>query len=376
MILASLFDVGLDEQAFVQELSKLAIGKIDIEVRDVVRSGIRAKAFAFKHAETAERRSYGDIVALIGKSSLSAWVKEKSVAAFDLLGEAEARVHGMAKEDIHFHEVGSMDSIVDVVGAFAGIERLGLERIVCSPLALGSGSVRCEHGVLPVPAPATLEIAKGLPARGWGITGELTTPTGAAILRTCASGFGPVPHMEVTRVGYGAGTRTLDEIPNVLRLLVGEERAAQYDRVTLIETNIDDMNPEFFSHLFDDLFAKGALDVWVESIIMKKSRPGFLLGVLSESRNTPAIIECILSETTTSGLRMREVDRVKVPREVVEVETKFGRVRVKVFNLGSSKRCAPEYEDCLKLARDLGTNISEVIEEARHAFRRNQNGPA
>jgi uncharacterized protein (TIGR00299 family) protein len=236
--------------------------------------------------------------------------------------------------------------------------------------------VRCEHGVLPVPAPATLEIAKGLPARGWQVTGELTTPTGVAILRTCASGFGPVPHMEVTDVGYGAGTRLLEEIPNVLRLIVGNEQAFESDRVTLIETNIDDMNPEFFSHIFDDLFTCGALDVWVESIIMKKGRPGFLLGVLCDSRNASRIVETVLSETTTAGVRMCEVDRVKIPREILEVETRFGKIRVKVFNLGSRKRCAPEYEDCLRFARDLGVDITEVVEEAKHAFRRNHTDPA
>jgi uncharacterized protein (TIGR00299 family) protein len=376
MILASLFDVGLSETDLADDLAVLGIKRIDIEVADVMRNGIRAKSFSFGPEEDPPQRTYKDIVTMIESSGLSARVKQKSIAAFDVLGDAEGRIHGIAKQDIHFHEVGSLDSIVDIVGSFAAIERLGLERIVSSPLALGSGSVRCEHGLLPVPAPATLDIARGLPVRGWAVPGELTTPTGAAILRTAASDFGPVPHMSVARVGYGAGKRVLEEIPNVLRLIVGEERALESDRVTLIETNIDDMNPEFFTHIFDDLFAQGALDVWVQTILMKKGRPGFLLSVLGDGSQVARLVDCILSGTTTSGVRLRELDRVKLPRQMVEVETRFGKVRVKVFDLGTSKRGAPEYEDCLRISREQGIAISDVIEEARNAYRQSRGDPA
>jgi hypothetical protein len=271
---------------------------------------------------------------------------------------------------VHFHEVGALDSIVDVVGAFSAIQCLGLGCMFASPLALGSGYVDCEHGRIPVPAPATLEIARGIPVRSWQVTGELTTPTGAAILRACASEFGPIPGMTVAEIGYGAGSRDFKEIPNVMRLVVGESADYDLDRVTQIETNIDDMNPEFFTHIYSDILSLGALDVWVEHIMMKKGRPGFLLRVLADRQFVPAISEYILAETTTAGVRLLEVDRWKLPRETVEITTKFGTVTAKVFDLGPRKRCAPEYEDCVRLAKSTGVSVSEVIEEAKNAFRR------
>jgi uncharacterized protein (TIGR00299 family) protein len=368
MILASLFDVGLAEAALTESISRLGIEGIKVTVKDVMRKGIRAKSFGFSHDAETPSLTHREIRAMIEGSTLSAWVKEKSLAAFDLLAEAEALIHGVAKQDVHFHEVGSLDSIVDIVGSFTGLESLGIERITCSPLALGSGFVDCEHGRIPVPAPATLEIARGIPVRGWKIEGELTTPTGAAILRTGASVFGPVPHMEVGGIGYGAGSRELGEIPNVLRFVVGEVTDHEFDSITKIETNIDDMNPQFFSHIFDDLFAVGALDVWVENILMKKGRPGFLLCVLCENHMVSRLAGYILAATTTAGLRLSVVDRLKLARETVEVETGLGKVRVKVFDLGAEKRCAPEYEDCLQIARSKGVHIAKVIEEARNAF--------
>jgi uncharacterized protein (DUF111 family) len=211
---------------------------------------------------------------------------------------------------------------------------------------------------------------RGLPVRSWKIDGELTTPTGAAILRTCASRFGPIPRMTVEQVGYGAGSREIDETPNIIRLIVGETTAHGFDRVVQIETNIDDMNPEFFTHIYTDLFSLGALDVWVEHIVMKKGRPAFLLRVLADSERVPAVSDYILAETTTGGVRLLEMDRLKLPREIVEIATSFGPVKAKIFDLGTRKRCAPEYEDCLRIAKSKGIGISEVIEEAKNAFQR------
>jgi uncharacterized protein (TIGR00299 family) protein len=370
MILACLFDLGFETSDLLEGVAGLGLEGVEIGLDDVIRRSVRAKAVTVEVRGDQPLRTHRDIVEMIDAGSLPVAVKESSKKTFDILAEAEGRVHGIRKEDVHFHEVGAVDSLVDVVGAFIGLERLEIEDVIASPLALGTGSVECQHGTLPVPAPATVEIAKGLPVRGWQVPGELTTPTGAAILKARASAFGPVPQMKVVGVGYGAGSRDLEQMPNVMRLIVGETEAVILDRVTLVETNIDDMNPEYFSHLYDDLFSIGALDVWVTQVIMKKGRPGFVMSVLAERPDVPALVKAVLSGTTTSGVRLAEVDRFKLDRSVAEVETGFGKVKVKVFTLDSMKRCAPEYEDCLRVSRARGVSIDEVIEDARNAFRR------
>ena len=370
MIMASLFDVGLPESALAESLSKLGIDDIDIRTEDVMRKGVRARSFEFASPAEPKHRTFGEIASLIESSDLSGPVKTRSLTTFTLIADAESRIHGVSRDDVHFHEVGALDSIVDIVGAFAGIEYLQLEPVYASPLTLGSGYVDCAHGRIPVPAPATLEIVRGLPVRSWKVDGELTTPTGAAILKTCVSRFGPIPRMTVESVGYGAGTKELEEIPNVIRLIVGETTVQHFDRVVQIETNIDDMNPEFFTHIYTDLFSLGALDVWVEHIVMKKGRPGFLLRVLADTERVPSVSDYILAETTTGGVRLLEVDRLKLPRRIVEIATKFGPVKAKIFDLESKQRCAPEYEDCLRIAKSKGIGVSEVIEEAKNAFQR------
>jgi uncharacterized protein (TIGR00299 family) protein len=377
MIVAALFDSGLDERALVEGLRALGLKGIEINITEVARHGIRAKSFGFKASGGPKTGTFEEIVAVLETSGLAAPVKSRAIRAFDFLAEAEGRIHGQPKAKVHFHEVGSLDSVVDVVAASIGLDALGIERVVSSPLALGMGLVRCEHGTLPSPAPATLEIARGLPVRGWAVEGELTTPTGAAILKASATAFGPIPEMTVAAVGYGAGTRDLEGLANVMRFVVGEAaglpggpgEGREVDRVTLIQTNIDDMNPQFFSHIFDDLFARGALDVWVGSLLAKKGRPGFLLSVLAESQRVPALVDLVLRETTTSGVRLQDVARVKLPRRIVEVGTRFGKIRAKVFAVERGERCAPEYEDCLQSARAHGATVSEVMEEARNAFR-------
>jgi uncharacterized protein (TIGR00299 family) protein len=368
MILASLFDLGFGQQDLLDGIRGLGVGGIDIQVKDVTRKGIRAKAFEFASSADPEPRPFGEIHSIIDRSGLSPMVRERSLRAFHILAEAESKVHGVGKTEVHFHEVGALDSIVDVVGSFIGMEKLGIDSVISSPLALGHGSIDCEHGTIPVPAPATLEIATGLPVRGWLLDGELTTPTGAAILKACATGFGEVPSMKLSAVGYGAGSRDLEKIPNIIRLLVGERSDYEADRVVLVETNIDDMNPQFFSHLYPELFATGALDVWTASILMKKGRLGFLLKVLAERQDVSAIVDFILGETTTSGVRLMEVERVKLPRDFREVETRYGKVKVKVFHVETAERCAPEYEDCLRIARVQGVSVSDVMEEAKNAF--------
>ena len=375
MILASLFDVGLERRTLERVLADLGLEGVSLEVKDVLKNGVRAKTFGFRSAagpRDKESGTFRAIAALIEASGLSPYVKTRAIRAFESLAEAEAKVHRTAKADVHFHEVGSLDSIVDVVGSVAGIEALGIERVLSSPFALGTGTIQCEHGTLPSPAPATLEIAKGLPVRGWALDGEMTTPTGAAILKACASGFGPVPEMVVSAVGYGAGSRDLEGMPNVLRLITGEsiesESPLDHDRVAIIETNIDDLNPQFFSHVMDDLFALGALDVWVDNILMKKGRPGFLLGVLAPREKVRALAEVVLTETTSSGVRISEVERLKLPRRSIEVETRFGKIKAKVFQTKSGERCAPEYDDCLRVSRATGRPVAEVMEDVRRGF--------
>ncbi len=374
MILGCLLDLGFERSDLLDGLAPLGLEGVEIDVKEVTRKVLRARALEIKVQGDQPQRTHRDIAGMIDRSDLPDTVRENSRRAFDILAGAESRVHGIPKEDVHFHEVGAVDSIVDVVGAFIGLEKLRIEDVVSSPLALGTGSVECQHGTLPLPAPATMEIARGLPVRGWHLSGEMTTPTGAAILKAAARAFGPVPEMTVLGIGYGAGSRDLTEIPNVMRLFVGERvvgetDAVGFDRVTLLETNIDDMNPEYFSHLYDDFFSAGALDVWVTPVLMKKGRPGFVLSVLADRPAVPALTKAVLSGTTTAGLRVTEVARCKLEREIIEVKTRFGEVKVKVFSLGSTKRCAPEYEDCLRISRARSVSIDDVIEDARNAFK-------
>jgi uncharacterized protein (TIGR00299 family) protein len=375
MILGCLFDLGFDKGDLERSIAGLGLKGVEIEASQVTRKVIRATGVEVRFSKDQPQRTHKEIDAMIDASDLSDTVKTNSRKAFDILADAESRVHGMPREKVHFHEVGAVDSIVDIVGAFVGLEKLGIEDVISSPLALGTGSVECQHGTLPLPAPATMEIAAGLPVRGLHLTGEMTTPTGAAILKAAASAFGPIPAMKVEAIGYGAGSRDLKEIPNVLRLVMGEQGAAGegggigFDRITLLETNIDDMNPEYFSHIYDDLFEAGALDVWVMPVLMKKGRPGFVLSVLADQAAVAALTQVILSETTTAGIRVTEIDRLKLEREIVEVETRFGKVKVKVFELGPGRRCAPEYEDCLRISREQSVSIDDVIEDARNAFK-------
>lgn len=369
MVCASLIDAGADVELLESELEKLGIGKVEILADEVMRKGIRARSFTYNCQAESSYRNYAEIKNLIETSGLGENVKDRTLAAFDLLAQAESRIHGVAVDDIHFHEIGSIDTIIDIVTAMVGLELLAIDEIVCSPLAMGMGRVECQHGILPSPAPATLEIARGLPLRGLPIDAELTTPTGIAIVKVCTKRFGEIPMMKPIAIGYGAGSRDFAEMPNVMRLIIGEKLNYQFDLVTLIETNIDDINPQIFPSLIDDLIRQGALDAWVSSVIMKHGRPGFCLSVLVEPQMVSKIASKIFSETTTSGVRFQHLDRIKLPRRMVEVETRFGRIKIKVFESDSGLKYAPEYKDCLEVARRLNLPVSEVIEEARHAFR-------
>jgi hypothetical protein len=287
------------------------------------------------------------------------------------LAEAEAAAHGVAVEKIHFHEVGALDAIADIVGAAWGIRRLGLEAIHVSAINLGSGFVKGAHGTMPVPAPGTAALLAGVPSYGSQIRAELTTPTGAAVLSTLAVGFGPMPHMTVERVGYGAGQRELAEQPNLLRLVVGTTVASYArDQVAVLEANIDDMNPQFFEPLLDRLFEAGALDASLAPLVMKKSRPGTLLTVLAEPADAERLASLILTHSTTFGVRVRTADRWKRPRDFVSANTSYGVVRVKRGWEGDRLAIlTPEYEDCRRLSLAAGVPVRVVYDEARAVAR-------
>jgi uncharacterized protein (TIGR00299 family) protein len=363
MFLGAIIDAGVDPEALREELAKVPIDGYRLSFSPVRRRGLAGTKCTVEVTEDQPERDYQDIVAIIDNSTLPGEDKAKIKAIFKNLGEAEAKAHGRSLDHIHFHEVGAVDSIVDVVGAVVGLRLLGAQTLEASPLHVGSGFVHCQHGTIPVPAPATVELLKGIPIYSRGIEGELVTPTGAAILATLAGRFGPYPQMKVAKVGYGAGSREL-EIPNLLRLVVGAKVQGEGDWVRILEANIDDMNPELYEHVIDELLAKGALDVYLTPVIMKKSRPGVLLTVISPLHLEEALRDCIFAQTTTIGLRVGEMERHKLVRELREVETPYGRVLLKAARGFGQTNWAPEYASCRELATKTGVPLKEIYRVA------------
>jgi uncharacterized protein (TIGR00299 family) protein len=363
MTLAALLDLGLPQSKLVEELKKLGLENYSLEIRAGNRNGIAALALEVRVGPHEEHhRHFSDIQAMIGKSSLGSRVKETSLAIFRRLAEAEARVHKKKVDEVHFHEVGAIDSIVDIVGTAIGVHYFQPDRVYASELPMGRGFVQCQHGRLPLPAPATLEILKGYPVKSVEVEGELVTPTGAAIIAALSSPVPSFPALAVQKIGYGMGKKEFPDRPNLLRLVLGESSDAhQVDQAIVLESNIDDMNPEFYEHLMDRLFQKGALDVSLAPLQMKKNRPATLLRVIAEEKDAELLTELILQESTTLGVRSYSVKRKKLPREVREVETRYGKVRVKV---SGEVRFQPEYDDCRRIALEKGVPIQEVYWEA------------
>jgi len=374
MVLGALLDAGLELDTLKEALAGLRISGYEIEARKVKRRGIAGTLVDVRVSEGEVERDLGDILEIIGESDLPDDVKERAGAIFTRLAEAEARVHGVSVEEIHFHEVGGLDAIVDIAGSVVGLKLMGIEEVYSSPLHLGRGFVKCAHGLLPVPSPATMELVKGVPTYGRDIEAELTTPTGAAIITTLAKGFGRAPLIEVEAIGYGAGHRDLP-IPNLLRVSIGEatrtgDQGYEEDVVTLIEANIDDMNPELYEHVMERLFDRGALDVFLTPIQMKKSRPAVKLSAIVRVADLSGVLDAFFEETTTLGVRLYEARRKKLSRESVVVETKYGKVGVKVGKLGDVvKNISPEYEGCRRIALQLGIPLKEVYEEAKRVAR-------
>jgi uncharacterized protein (TIGR00299 family) protein len=368
MTVGALIDAGADAAALTRMLDGLATGAT-FRVEKTTRRSIAASKFHVHAAAARNHRHLIDILDLIEKSGLPAQVKQNSCSVFERLGAAEAKVHGVPIEKVHFHEVGAVDSICDIVGACAAFELLGVDSIHCSPVNVGSGSIQTDHGVLPVPAPATAELLAGKPIYARGPCVELTTPTGAAIAATLAAGFGPLPPMRITATGYGAGDKDFPEHANVLRVLIGESSgAAEATAVSVLEANIDDSSPQLLGYAMERLLESGALDVTLEPVLMKKNRPGTLLRVIAAPEHREALAQLIFAETTTLGLRIYSAERRVKARHLAEIETAHGKVRIKVSENGSF---APEYEDCRRIARETGVPLKQILAEASLAYLKN-----
>ena len=366
MILGSLIDAGLSPRRLRDELKKLRI-PVHLKVRKIVKQGISATQVIVEgRSEKRSHRNLKEILRIIERSGVEAEVKEKSKEIFRRIASVEAKIHQIPMEEIHFHELGGLDSIVDIVGAVWGIRQFGIEKIHVSKVNVGTGFIKCEHGILPVPAPATLSLMEGKPIYSSGVERELCTPTGAALLTTLGSEFGSMPLINVERIGYGAGRDNLPH-PNLLRLIIGaSESTSGKEKVVVIETNIDDMNPQFYDYLIEKLLAMEVLEVFITSILMKKNRPGHLLTIICPSEKLPSVTKFLLRETTTLGLRWHEEERAKTDRETLTQETKYGKIRFKLASWeGRVVNLSPEYEDCKRSALEKGVPLKEVFEEAK-----------
>jgi uncharacterized protein (TIGR00299 family) protein len=369
MVLASLLDLGADEQRVRAGLDGTGLTGYELKVEKVTTGGIAATSVTVAVTDEAPARRYlADIVSLIDESALSGSVKERSRKVFSRLAETEARIHNTTPDRVHFHEVGATDSIIDIVGSLLALDSLEVDEICCSPVHLGTGEVQCQHGTLPVPAPATVELLKGVPVYSHGIPTELTTPTGAALVSSVARKFGAIPAMAVKAVGYGAGKKDLGDRPNMLRTVLGETDAvdAETDIVAVLETTIDDMNPEHYPWLIGRLFGAGAKDVYLSPTICKQGRPGTSVVVICDTSLIDKAAGIIFEETSSFGIRYRLESRFILSRESREVDTKWGKISVKIGTTGGrTVSISPEFRDCKGVAEREGVPLKVVYEEAR-----------
>lgn len=362
MILGAFIDLGIDIDYLTKELEKLEIGNFSLDVKKVVLSGISASRFKVTVGEGKKyHKNYNNIAEIIDKSTLNQKIKDTSKKIFYRLAEAESKVHNQPIDKVHFHEVGAIDSIVDIVGSVICIEYFNIERIFSSPIKLGTGFTKSSHGVIPVPAPATVELVKNYPVIKTNIQTELTTPTGAAVLTTISEGVSDVLNLIIHKCGYGAGSKEILEIPNLMRVIIGKiEQKFQYDEILVIESNIDDINPEIYPFVIEKLVKNDALDVYITPVIMKRGRPGNVISVLCEKRNLHKMAEIIFNETTTIGLRILEIKRLKLKREIIEIDTPFGKVKAKKVYLDGKEKIVPEYKECISIAEKNNISLLEV----------------
>jgi uncharacterized protein (TIGR00299 family) protein len=369
MTVGALLDAGAPAEPVLDALRRLETGA-RFEVEKTRRGGIAASKFrVLTDGAPHTHRDLRHILELIARAPLAQPARDNASAVFRRLGEAEAQVHGKAIEQVHFHEVGAADSIADIVGACVALDLLGIEEIHASAINLGSGTVNTDHGVLPVPAPATAALLQGKPVYARGPAVELTTPTGAALAATLATTFGPLPAMRITSIGHGAGDRDFTEHPNVLRVLIGERTGApEATLVAVLEANIDDSSPQVLGHALERLIDAGALDASLSPLQMKKNRPGSLLRVIARPEDQERLAQIVFAETSTLGLRIYPAERRIEDRRIVEVETSFGKIRVKVSSHGAF---TPEYEDCRAIAERTGTPLPQVLAAAQAAYLKN-----
>lgn len=363
MTLAALLDCGISLPALRKEMLGLDISNYSLSRKKIRRHGISATRFSVKIGKDEKRRSLKDILQILERSNLNPDISSKAIRVFRRLARAEAKVHGESVSNVHFHEVGATDAIVDVVGVLTALKMLGIDEIFSTTIPLGTGFVNTSHGLMPLPAPATIELLKDYPVTRTDRECELTTPTGAALVSALSSGTALPSPFAVEKIGYGAGHRESKTFPNLLRVIVGEvETELEGDHVLVIETNIDDMDPQSIPHLQDEVAKAGALDVYRLPVQMKKNRPGMLLRVLVESTSFDQVVDVIFRESTTIGIRYWEVSRIKLWREIKVVDTSLGKVRVKEVILPSGeRRVKPEHDDCLQIAREKGIPLLEVI---------------
>jgi len=373
MTVGALLDAGLKIETLEKELRKLDLSGYQLEVNKVVKKGISATRFKVKIKEEGVERSFKGILDILEKSKLDEEIKKETKKIFFSIAQAESKIHRKDIDKIHFHEIGGLDSIIDITSAAIGIKTLGIEEIHSSALPTGKGFVKCAHGVIPVPAPATLELLKDIPTYSGGIESEMITPTGAGIISTLAKNFGERPLMKIERIGYGAGEKEFT-IPNLLRVSIGEKILKDEnlkdgyvsDEAVLIETNIDDMNPEFYDYVMERLFSKGALDVFLTPIQMKKNRPAHMLSIIVYEQNLKEMLEVLFYESTTLGVRIREIKRLRLVQQNFIAETKYGKIKVKVgIFKGEIKNIAPEHENCKKFAKQHKIPLKEIYEEVK-----------
>lgn len=382
MVLGALFDLGLKQEEFEEELNKLGLSdEYNIEIKQVKKEGIGGtyvnvellKNQAQHHLEDGHHhhhhgRNLSEIEGIIDNSTLTEGVKEKCKSIFNKLAEAEAGIHGVGIDEIHFHEVGAVDAIVDIVGSVIGLDLLGIKKIYGSKINTGQGFVKCAHGLMPVPAPATMELLTGVPVFSTGIENELVTPTGAAIITTLAEEFGVRPEMTIINTGYGAGYYDLS-IPNLLRISLGKT-SKKKKQIKIVETNIDDMNPEIYEYIMEKLFSAGALDVYYTPVQMKKNRPGIKLNVLLTADILNEVLNILFTESSTLGIRViNEVSRYSLDREVIKVKTPWGLIRVKVAYLNDNRvNLSPEYDDCYNIARKKNIPLKKVYDTVKTEY--------
>jgi pyridinium-3,5-bisthiocarboxylic acid mononucleotide nickel chelatase len=375
MTLGALVDAGCPVEYLRSELQSLDVPGWTLVSEKVWKNGMAATFVKVQTEDQQKHRSLSTILDILEASKLAPQVRDRAAAIFQKLGQAESYVHDAPLEKIHFHEVGAVDAIVDIVGACLGFDALGIDKFACSPLNIGGGTVKMAHGILPVPAPATARLLQRIPTYSNGVQKELVTPTGAAIIATVCEQFGPQPAMSVSAIGYGAGTIDLEHQPNVVRIMIGEaaEESVSAEKSTfgfdeeiaVIEANLDDMNPQIYGHFQERAFTQGALDVYTTPVQMKKNRPGTLLTVLCKPQDTQSLMDLIFAETTTIGARTYNAQRRVLPRETVTVTTTFGDVRMKLASVnGHIRQATPEFEDCRKLAVEKNVPLQTVISEA------------